>query len=453
MARRPRRRSNSDGFRFGDRRTSRRFSPRVPAKRAEEPTQPNFGAPRPEVQRQRDYDIRQGSLYAPGRAELYTIESQQNYESAYARYDRSISMFPDRVDEEEQKYFFFSNRAPDSEWTVCVTTEPPQIGLVALSLSDITIICPPAPPNGLQLGPEHFVLGVLDNSIQEFLDINQFSLLWTQIAGDRQLTIEPNNVIYPFLTFGAFGCVGLACPPGDETIILRLTLVGTDAFFDVPVETRLLENFSKLPGIGQARAPRQEAQILSRVPAPREISLAYRITDFDPDSYRFHFPPPERRSALILTEVSLNDGTGNYILSESFLPSQPVNPNIPRDATARISTIFDRGGVTTSQTVAFNARLDDRDTLADETLSPLGFGLKVGEESQIISPRTVASKEFQDEVTTIFFGLKVGEETQVISPRTVAIKEFEDEITVGFLGLKVGEETQIITPRQGVIIG
>lgn len=95
---------------FSRRRQSRRVGPSPPeGKSRDETLFADRGLPEP--RRTKYPDPRQGSVLAPRRSELYSIESQYNYRSAFARYERALFLFPDQYEiraPDDADFTFFS---------------------------------------------------------------------------------------------------------------------------------------------------------------------------------------------------------------------------------------------------------------------------------------------------------------------------------------------------------
>lgn len=397
---------------FGQKRPSKRNSVRPPKGQRIEFVIENYGAPIPEVQRLKNYDSRQGTIFPPGREEFYNIETQFNYQTAISRYERSINIVPDRVNEDETEFYFFARRAPETQWLVTIeqvvdpgpdptekevtidldeylmptTVNGVQVDLLVTLVgppepdpevlftaeSALVVICPPAPPGGVQLGPEFFTAEVI-NDPQNSLDLSQpGSVSWEQTAGTNEVQFSDPTILYPFITFPNFGG-GIQ----TEQIVITVTVTATGDTFDFPI-----------PGTPQSiyRDPNPSfSPIVARVgtselPLVRYLGTGLYVPnaagfegfvggkfgDGLPATGRYAFSVPEARSSfveLVRTEVYLTDPTtGVATLSETFPAGTAVQPAIPFGITAYIVPVYDDRGV--------EIQLEQDNTFAYQPIAP-----------------------------------------------------------------------------------
>lgn len=235
------------------------------------------------------------------RPRLFTPDQVYNYKSAWARYQRGLSLRPSKVSNTKNKsiYYYKSCNAPTGYWEVIISKGGATFIDAGKSL---TILCPPI--GGYQLN-------------QVTSDGELFR--WEQLAGTRTVLIEPTNALNPTL-YIQNSCFTTGCDDGTSLpIILRVSIEESPELFDnliiynTPTSTNFFNSFASI-GIQD-----KDCQRVQPVLAPSYLQKAYR---WQGEPIGVTWTDPTCDLQYLVRYIWQSNTTGQYISVEDFLKGE-----------------------------------------------------------------------------------------------------------------------------------
>lgn len=288
----------------------------------------------------------------------YDADNIYNYQSQSQRYDKSIGLIPAYVNatEESTIYGFCSHNSPKGFWEV-VLGKGGIATFIDLSPNFLTILC-----------PRPFFL---DELLE--IDSDSPSFLFTQIAGNRTVIIEPNNIKYPLFNIQST-CFTDTCDSSTTSpLIIRIETNNPLVFTDLVILNRAIDNFD---GQGFASIPDnaisgRKVTNLQRVPDDLQRVYLWMGTDLI-----FTWSNPTVDSEFI-TKFTIQRLVPPYTDIDTILITDNRVTTLSPNERYRIETaflIFGSPTTTISDPVFFSYPTPNVKTLfADDSGSSLGY--------------------------------------------------------------------------------
>lgn len=288
----------------------------------------------------------------------YDADNIYNYQSQSQRYDRSIGLIPAYVNDNDTNtvYGFCSHNAPKGFWEVTLS-KGGIATFIELSPNFLTILC----PRPFQL--------------DELLEINSDSpsFLFTQIAGNRTVIIEPNNTKYPLINIQSTCFTDTCDSSATSPLIIRIETDNPLVFTDLVILNRAIDNWDGQGYVGSVDTSISGRKVTNLQRVPDDLQRVYLWLGTD---LLFTWGNPSVDSEFI-TKFTLQKLIPPYTDEDTLLITDNRIATLSANERYRVLTEFSIfGSITTSVSnpVFFSYPTQNIKTLfADDSCNPLGY--------------------------------------------------------------------------------
>ena len=304
-------------------------------------------------------DIIKSKGRVQGEVISYDADQIYNYASQSQRYDNSINLIPAYVtqspDKTETIYGFCSHNAPKGFWEVVVSNTQTAT-FIDIFPNVITILC-----------PRPFYLDELVT-----IESDSPSFIFNQIAGNRTVLFEPDNIKYPLIDIQS-SCFTDTCDSSSiSPIIIRIETNNFLVFNDLVILNRPIDNFDGLGYVGgDAEIEARKVSVFYRAPDDLQRVYLWQGTDL---LITWSNPPQD---ADFIVMYRLQRLQPPYADTQTFTPSENRLDLISANTRYRIITDFSIFGVesySTSDPIFFTYPIPNYPILfADDSCRCLGF--------------------------------------------------------------------------------
>lgn len=340
---------------IGDKRTGKRFSPRIP----KEEEKSGIHDCRDYPEGGYDPDTGTSSLKEPGVVDLYTPETVSQYKSQWARYERALDLEPSSIKKLAENKYLYKFATCDSItgfWEVEV-----KLGATYLDITKNTfqILCPKEGPlNAVESDGETFV--------------------WEQVRGSRTVEFSDKTVINPGIDILSICREGTGCADGSvEPIVLKVYPTDQEDLFDTitiyttPTSTNYGNSFSPLFTSDPAlKVPCQT--LAPAAPPPLYLRRGYLLPTGN-NTFTVGWNLPSLSDRLVGT-IWQENIAGQYEDVEYFLKGDARIFTAELYTHYRILSVFDTlGNITSSDSCRFYFQNTNKVVLADDYLDGVSF--------------------------------------------------------------------------------
>lgn len=293
-----------------------------------------------------------------GEIVTYSPENTYNYLSQSQRYDRSINLIPAYVNDNPDSivYGFCSHGSPIGFWEVTVSK-----GNIATFLeinpTVLVILC-----------PRPFL-------VEEFVTLNTDSTVfkYTQIAGNRTVLIDPDNIRNPLINIQS-SCFSDGCDSDSiSPLIIRVETDNPLVFDDLVILNRPIENWDGQGYTGVVETDIEDRKVRQLYRVPDDLQRAY-VWQGTPLIATWSIPALDADFVLLYRVQILNPP---YTDNQSFLSTDSRKATLQPNQRYRVATDFEIFGsrVTSySDPVFFFYPIPNLKTVfADDSDNPLGY--------------------------------------------------------------------------------
>lgn len=298
-----------------------------------------------------EYDPDTSTKTPLSRPRLYTPEQSYNYKSAWARYERALSLRPSKIETRDACtiYYFHSCDSNTGFWEVAVC---PGLATYIDAGQSLVILCPPI--DGYQLMQ---------------VDSDGETFVWQQLSGNRTVVVDPPTAKNPKIFIENI-CYSTGCDNGSSLpIILRVYPEGQPKLFDdlviynTPTDTNFGNSFA-VSGEGQ-----RDCQIVYTTPAP---SFPQKVYCHNGEDIGITWSAPTCDIEFLTRYLIQSNTTGTYITVDEVLPNEERFFAVDVNTHYRIVSVFNIYGnieQAISNTIYFSYSETDNQHLvfADDT--------------------------------------------------------------------------------------
>lgn len=344
---------------IGQKRDSKRMSPRVP----KDPFAEKTGINETRDSTLYDEDTGTGNPKQPGEVDLYSPETVSQYKSQWARYERALELVPSAIQPEGRHliYKFASDSSITGFWEVKVR---PGATYLNITKPEWQIMCP----------PEELYLSCVESDGESFE--------WSQIKGSRSVLFEPSTDINPNIIILTF-CNGNGCRDDSvEPIVLKVQpdqqpeLFDTITIYTTPTSTHWGNSFEVAIAAPDVDPQRRVTTSKPAAPPPQYLQRGYAVNPAG--TYMFTWDLPAADQSFLTGTVWQKNTTGQYLDVEQFSSLDNRLFIASLNTHYRVLSVYNvHGNVSAVDSNRFYFTNGNRVVVADDSLDGLSYaGLK-----------------------------------------------------------------------------
>lgn len=257
-----------------------------------------------------------------GQLVVYSAENTYNYLSQSQRWDRSINQIPAYVNDYPDRivYGFCSHGSPVGFWEVTIS-KGNIATYIEINPTVLVILC-----------PRPFY-------VEEFVTIDTDSTVfkYTQIAGNRTVLIDPDNIRNPLITIQS-SCFSDGCDSDSiSPLIIRVETDNPLVFDDLVILNRPIENFDGQGYVGVVETDVGDRKVKRFYRVPDDVQRAYV---WQGTALLFTWSKPVL-DANYVTLYRVQILTPPYTDDQSFLPTDNRKALLEPNQRYRVATDFE----------------------------------------------------------------------------------------------------------------